>query len=158
MLLLKSRTINNHFSTLLKTNRMTASIKYQGSLRTEAQHLQSGNTLITDAPKDNNGKGEAFSPTDLIATAAVSCMLTIMGIKARNLNLTIDGARGSVEKVMSANPRRIRQLNITITIPSGDISDRQKKVLEAVADACPVHKSLHPDMKINTKYDWQNDS
>jgi len=132
---------------------MTSKVTYQGGLRTEATHLRSGNTIITDAPLDNKGKGEAFSPTDLVATALTSCMLTIMGIKADEMNLNIEGTSAEVEKIMGAEPRRIAQVNILINVPI--IADiKTKKILEKAALACPVDKSVSETMIRNVKFTW----
>ena len=132
---------------------MTSKVTYQGGLRTEATHLRSGNTIITDAPLDNKGKGEAFSPTDLVATALASCMLTIMGIKADELNLNIEGTSAEVEKIMGTEPRRIAQVNILINVPI--IADiKTKKILEKAALTCPVDKSVSEAMIRNVKFTW----
>ena len=120
-------------------------VEYKGELRTKAKHLQSGNELITDAPLDNNGKGEAFSPTDLVATALASCMITIMAIAAEKNGINISETSASVKKVMGINPRTISDVVIEITM-SKDLALKDRKRLEKAALACPVHKSLHPDM------------
>lgn len=134
---------------------ITAKAIYTGDLRTEAEHVKSGNKLITDAPTDNQGKGQSFSPTDMVATALGTCMLTIMGIKARDKGLNMEGAEIEVLKTMASNPRRISKLDIKIKMPPGDFSDQDKKILLAAAEACPVHKSLHPDMEITVDTIWQ---
>ncbi len=121
--------------------------KYLGSLRTESLHIQSGNKLITDAPLDNNGKGEAFSPTDLVCSALCSCMMTIMGIVANREEIDISGMEGDITKVMAANPRRISEVHIHITMPDRELSQKQKEVLKRAALTCPVALSLHPDIK-----------
>jgi uncharacterized OsmC-like protein len=121
--------------------------KYLGNLRTEITHLQSGNTLTTDAPIDNHGKGEFFSPTDLLASALGSCILTIMGIAANTHGFSIDGAFMETTKVMSSNPRRVAELIITITFPHNKYSEKELKILEISARECPVANSLHPDLK-----------
>ena len=126
---------------------MTADVTYTGQLRTEATHLRSGNILITDAPIDNQGKGEAFSPTDLMATSLASCILTIMGIAARNHEIDMTGTKASVNKIMAANPRRIARLEVSIVMPQNDYSKKEKKILEAAAHHCPVASSLHPDLE-----------
>lgn len=127
---------------------VTLDVVYEGSLRTTARHGPSGAALSTDAPKDNEGKGESFSPTDLVATALGSCMLTIMGIAARRKGLKLEGAKVRVEKHMTADPvRRIGKLEVAFEMPPGiPVPDRQ--VLERAALACPVHQSLHPDLSI----------
>jgi uncharacterized OsmC-like protein len=121
--------------------------KYLGDLRTEITHLQSGNILITDAPTDNHGKGEFFSPTDLLASALGSCILTIMGIAARTHGFSIDGASMETTKVMGSGPRRVAELIITITFPHNNYSSKELKILETSARECPVANSLHPDLK-----------
>ena len=123
----------------------TSKIIYKNNLRTEAQHIASGQKIITDAPLDNNGKGEAFSPTDLVATALASCMITIMAIAAEKNGINISETSASVKKVMGINPRTISDIVIEITM-SKDIALKDRKRLEKAALACPVHKSLHPDM------------
>ena len=125
---------------------MTSRVVYQGSLRTECEHLKSGNTFITDAPTDNNGKGEAFSPTDTVATALASCMLTIIGIKAENSDFSIENTVAEVTKTMASEPRRISKIEINFTFPEV-YSDKQKKIIEHAAKTCPVWYSLHPDIK-----------
>jgi len=125
---------------------MTSKVVYRGDLRTEAVHLQSGSEIITDAPVDNHGKGEAFSPTDTVATALASCMLTVMGIKAEDLKLTLNGTSAEVTKTMATNPRRISKVEIKITFPE-TYSEKSRKVLENTAKTCPVLESLHPDME-----------
>ena len=132
---------------------MTSKVIYKGALRTEATHIRSGNTIITDAPTDNKGKGEAFSPTDLVVTALASCMLTIMGIKADEMNINIEGTSAEVKKIMGAGPRRIAQVNIVINIPlSAD--EKTKKILEKAALTCPVDKSLSDSMIRDIKFIW----
>jgi putative redox protein len=133
---------------------MTAQVKYLGDLRTEATHLLSGKKIITDAPPDNQGKGEAFSPTDLCATSLASCMLTIMGISARNHGMDIDGTEASVKKVMSSDPRRIGQIAIVFQMPAKDYSDKQKKILETAARNCPVHFSLGDGVEQSIEFVW----
>ena len=133
--------------------KMTSKVIYKGALRTEATHIRSGNTIITDAPTDNKGKGEAFSPTDLVATALASCMLTIMGIKANEMNINIEGASAEVKKIMAAGPRRIAQVIIVINIPiSAD--EKTKNILEKAALTCPVDKSLSDSMIRDIKFIW----
>lgn len=122
--------------------------EYLGSLRTEAVHLQSGDKIITDAPLDNHGKGEAFSPTDLLAAALGSCMLTIMGISAPAYGYELKGTTVDIEKIMGANPRRVAEIKITFNFPKGNnYTEQQKRVIEAAARTCPVANSLHPDLK-----------
>ena len=133
---------------------MTSKIKYTGNLRTEATHLKSGNSIITDAPTDNNGNGEAFSPTDLVATALGSCILTIMGIKAKDAEIDMDGAEVEITKVMASNPRRISKIIATIQMPQKDYSTRDKKILEKAAHHCPVFNSLSPDLEEEINLFW----
>ena len=125
---------------------MVSNVIYQGNFRTEAVHLNSGNTIITDAPVDNEGKGEAFSPTYLVATALASCMLTIMGIIARRDGININGAAAEVEKIMSPNPRRIGKVNIKILFKN-QLKNTEKEKLERAAKTCPVSGSLHSNLK-----------
>jgi uncharacterized OsmC-like protein len=134
---------------------VTSTVVYNGELRTEAVHTQSGNHIFTDAPKDNHGRGEAFSPTDLVATALASCMLTIMGIVGRRDNITpVDGATSEVLKVMYAEPRRIGEIHIKITLPAGNFTEKEKKIYENAAHTCPVAKSIHPDIKQEITFHW----
>lgn len=122
---------------------MTSTVRYLGNLRTEAIHIKSGEKIITDAPTDNNGKGEAFSPTDLVATALASCMLTIMGISAKKHNIDIEGAEADVKKNMISNPRRIGSVEIVITMPAKGYSEKERKLLMSAAHSCPVSNSLY---------------
>jgi len=124
----------------------TAKVTYQGDLRTQSIHLQSNNQIITDAPTDNHGKGEAFSPTDLLASSLGSCMLTIMGIKADSMDLDISGTTAEVTKVMAAEPRRVSEVHIEIQFQQS-FDERTRKVLEQAALNCPVAKSIHPDIQ-----------
>jgi len=124
----------------------TSKTEYLGNLRTEAVHLRSGNKVITDAPIDNNGKGEAFSPTDLVATALSSCMITLMGIGANNHDFVLGPARAEIEKIMGSNPRRIQEVVVQIEIEDTGYSDKQKAILETAAINCPVAKSLSTDL------------
>ena len=129
-------------------------VEYQGELHCNAVHSPSGTTLSTDAPRDNQGRGESFSPTDLVATALGSCMLTVMGIMARTINLDITGTTAVVEKEMAAAPtRRIERLAVKIHVPHA-LSDESKLKLERAAHTCPVHKSLHPDVRMPIEFTW----
>ena len=123
---------------------------YLGELRTEATHVQSGSKILTDAPTDNHGKGEAFSPTDLVAAALGSCMMTLMGIAARTQGV---GTRLSITKVMSADPRRIGEIIIDIRFP-GEMAPKARTVLERAAATCPVARSLHPDCKQTVRFHY----
>ncbi len=128
---------------------------YLGKLRTEIEHTQSGNKIMTDAPLDNHGKGEYFSPTDLFASALGSCMLTIMGISAQSYGFSLDGTTIETEKVMAANPRRVAEIHIDIYFPKGNnYGEKEKRLIESAAKTCPVANSLHPDIKkiINFHY------
>jgi putative redox protein len=134
---------------------ITSTVKYLGELRTEAVHLKSGNKIITDAPTDNHGKGEAFSPTDLVATALASCMISVMGILSMKENITkTDGATAEVTKIMYPDPRRIGEIHITVSMPKNNFSDKEKKMYENAAHTCPVAKSLHPDLKQVLTFIW----
>lgn len=132
----------------------TSSIEYIGGLRTSSIHLKSGNTIVTDAPTDNNGKGEAFSPTDLLATSLGCCMLTIMGIYAERNELDITGTKVDITKIMGTDPRRVVEIVVEMTIPNRNFSDKEKQALENAAKTCPVAKSLHPDLKQNVQISW----
>ena len=130
---------------------MISKVTYKGSLRTEAIHLQSGNSIITDAPIDNHGKGEAFSPTDLVATALASCMLTIMGIVANRNHLKINGTTAEIEKIMGANPRRINEIKINIRF-NENFDKKTKRKLENAALTCPVSNSLSENLDESIKF------
>ncbi|TVZ28032.1 putative OsmC-like protein [Gillisia sp. Hel_I_86] len=132
---------------------MTSKVIYKGDLRTECEHIQSSNKFITDAPLDNNGKGEAFSPTDTVATALASCMLTIMGIKANEHELDIKGTFAEVTKHMEANPRRISKIDVLVNV-KGELTDRDKTLLENSARTCPVIQSIHPDIIKNITFNY----
>ncbi len=126
---------------------------YLGDLRTEMTHVQSGTRVMTDAPTDNNGKGEFFSPTDLVAGALGSCMLTLMALAARRLEIAIEGTRVEIQKVMAADPRRIAEIRLDFYFP-GNYTDRCKKIIEGAGETCPVGKSLHPDVKQTVVYHY----
>ena len=128
-----------------------ANIVYQNNLRTESEHIASGEKIITDAPVDNNGKGEAFSPTDLVATALGSCMITIMAISANKYDIDVTGTNASVKKIMGSDPRRISEISIDINM-NKNIEEKDRKRLERAALACPVHKSLHPDLEKKIRF------
>jgi len=132
----------------------TAEVIYKGQLRSECTHLQSGTKIVTDAPTDNFGKGEAFSPTDLVATALASCMITTVGVITRLENIILDGSKLTVKKIMESNPRRIAAIHIDIEINNSNLTEEQKKRIEEIAQNCPVAKSLHPDLiqKVNFTY------
>lgn len=132
----------------------TVSSKYLGSLRTECTHLQSGTTLITDAPTDNQGKGEYFSPTDLVATALGSCMVTIMGISARQHGFDLAGLTWDVTKIMADNPRRIGEVIVHLDFHGKVNTDQHKRVIEHITRNCPVALSLHPELKQTIEIRW----
>ncbi|HPF49928.1 MAG TPA: OsmC family protein [Draconibacterium sp.] len=127
---------------------------YLGELRTENEHLQSRNKVITDAPTDNRGKGEYFSPTDLLATALGSCILTIMGITARDNNIDIEGTQVDVTKIMASEPRRVAEVVVEFTFPKRRYSEEEKRIVESVAGTSPVPLSLHPDLKQTIRFNW----
>ena len=134
---------------------MTSTVIYEGDLRTVAQHLQSGTEIETDAPTDNQGKGERFSPTDLVATALGACMATTMGIKARDLQVDLRGMKLSIQKMMKPDPRRIAGVNIVFDFPGELVVDeKQKAILERTAHTCPVMYSIHPDMEVKVEFNW----
>jgi len=134
---------------------MTSQVIYEGNLRTVAKHLQSGTVIETDAPTDNQGKGERFSPSDLVATALGNCMLTIMGIKARDAGLKLEGTTVDITKIMTQNPRRIGELKVVINFPENIQADeKQRTILERAAMTCPVFESLHPDIKKDVQFNW----
>ncbi len=128
-----------------------SSVEYLGDLRTEAVHLESGERIHTDAPKDNEGKGEAFSPTDLVATSLASCMITVMGIKARQHDIDMDGTKAEIVKEMGANPRRISAIRIHIHFPK-NYTEKEKSLLERTAHTCPVGKSLSDELEEDVKF------
>jgi uncharacterized OsmC-like protein len=127
---------------------------YLGDLRTENEHLQSGNKILTDAPIDNQGKGEAFSPTDLLATALGNCIMTIMGIKARDNGIDIKGTEIEVTKIMASDPRRVAEVVVEFTFPKKNYTEDEKRLIESVAGTSPVPLSLHPDLKQTIKFNW----
>lgn len=128
------------------------SVKYIGNLRNECTHLQSGEKIYTDAPIDNNGKGEQFSPTDLLANAYLTCMLTIIGIYCEQHNIGLNQASGNVLKVMASNPRRVSQLNITIDLSGNNWDVKQKQKIETAAKNCPVAKSVSSEIAVNIHF------
>jgi len=121
----------------------TAKTKYLGDLRTEIIHIRSGSVITTDAPVDNKGKGENFSPTDLVASALGSCIFTIMGIAAREHNFSIDGSSCTITKIMTDKPRKIGEIRIEFDFTANEYSDKQKKILEHSVKTCPVALSLN---------------
>jgi putative redox protein len=134
---------------------MTSSIVYKGELRTEATHLHSQSIVETDAPLDNQGKAERFSPTDLVATALGSCMMTIMGIKARDMQIDLAGMKIDIQKHMKSEPRRIGGIDVSFTFPAGlQLDEKQRTILQNAALTCPVAKSLDPAIEQNVVFNW----
>ena len=137
---------------------MTSTVVYNGNLRTTLTHLKSGSNFETDAPVDNNGKGERFSPTDLLATSLGTCMITVMGIKARTMGFDLDDIKIDVLKIMKADPRRVGGINLTFYIPEKlvSIDEKTKAVLKNTGETCPVIKSIHPDIEVNIEWgEWK---
>lgn len=132
----------------------TITSRYAGNLRTEATHVASGNTIITDAPVDNNGRGEAFSPTDLVCAALGSCMMTLMGIVAARNDISLDGMKLETTKVMATDPRRISEIIIDFTLPADTYSNKEKMILENAARTCPVALSLSPDVTQTIRFNY----
>lgn len=132
----------------------TSKVTYLGDLRTSSIHLQSGSEIISDAPLDNNGKGEAFSPTDTVANGLASCMFTVMGIKARELNVDFSGSTAEVTKIMGTEPRRIKEIHIMFQMAIS-VDEKTKTILERTAMTCPVFYSLHPDIKKEIVFKWK---
>ncbi len=132
----------------------TSKVTYLGDLRTSSIHLASGSEIISDAPIDNNGKGEAFSPTDTVANALASCMFTVMGIKARDLEVDFSNSTAEVTKIMGTDPRRITEILVTFDM-NITVSEKDKTILERTAMTCPVFNSLHPDIKKEVVFNWK---
>lgn len=130
-------------------------IRYQGDLRTEVTHVQSGTTILTDAPLDQQGKGEVCSPSDLIATAVLSCMVTMMGVTARNHEFHPGNITGEVRKTMADNPQKISALELDITLQGHYLNASAKKLLEAAALSCPAARSIHPDIQLVVKFAYE---
>lgn len=133
---------------------MTSKITYLGDLRTSCKHLQSGTTILTDAPTDNHGKGEAFSPTDLVATSLGSCMISIMAIKSKDLEVNLINSTIEVTKIMQAEPRKISKIVVVLNMPAL-VDEKSKTILERVAMNCPVLLSLHPDIEKDITFNWK---
>ena len=133
---------------------MTSTVVYNGELRTACTHLKSGNSFETDAPVDNHGKGERFSPTDLMATSLATCMITVMGIKARTMRSDLNGVEIEVEKIMKSDPRRVGVINLFFHIPDNlkAVDEKTKNILKNTGVTCPVMLSIHPDIEVNI--DW----
>jgi len=132
---------------------MTSKVTYNGNLRTECVHLKSNDSFVTDAPTDNNGLGQAFSPTDTVATGLASCMLTMMGIKANGMDVELKGANAEVTKHMATSPRRISKIEVTLHLPEV-IESKERKILEHTANTCPVLYSLHPEIEKVITFHW----
>lgn len=130
---------------------------YQGGLRTRATHLQSGNSIVTDAPTDNQGRGEAFSPTDLVAAALGSCMMTIMGIVANREGIDLEGVDYETTKIMVPQPRKIAEIQVDFTFPEKGYTGKQQQMLENAARTCPVALSIHPDIKQTIRFYWSEE-
>jgi len=133
----------------------TSIVEYLGDLRTEAIHLHSKTKIITDAPLDNHGKAEAFSPTDLLATSLASCLLTIVGIAAENYQFSIIGTKAEVFKIMGTEPRRVKEIIIELYFPEEEYSEKQKRIIEQSAKSCPVFQSLHPEIDIKMHFHYK---
>ena len=134
---------------------MTASIVYKGHLRCECTHLQSGTMIETDAPTDNRGKGERFSPTDTLCVALATCMITTMALKANDMGIDLAGTDIAVTKHMLSEPRRIGKIDVILSFPQSlQLEEKDRIILQRVGDTCPVAKSLHPDMQVNIEYKW----
>ncbi|MFT3980524.1 MAG: OsmC family protein [Ferruginibacter sp.] len=132
---------------------MTTQIVYKGDLRCECTHIQSGTVIETDAPTDNRGKGEKFSPTDTLCVSLATCMITTMGIRAADMNIDFSGSRLDVTKHMQSEPRRIAKVEITLHLPAG-IDEKTQLIFQKIGDNCPVIKSLHPDLVVEATYLW----
>ena len=134
---------------------MTATILYEGNLRCNARHIQSNIVIESDAPIDNRGKGERFSPTDLVCTALATCMITTMAMKASDMGIELKDTKVDVKKHMASDPRRISQIDVAVSFPKNlTIDEKEKIILQRTGDNCPVIKSLHPDVIINATYTW----
>ncbi|OYQ33033.1 osmotically inducible protein OsmC [Flavobacterium cyanobacteriorum] len=132
---------------------MTSKVTYLGGLRTSSIHLQSGSEIISDAPLDNNGKGEAFSPTDMVANALAGCMMTVMGIKAAGIGVAMEGSVAEVTKIMQAEPRKISRIEVIFHM-KGNADEKARTILERTALTCPVYLSLHPDIEKQVVFNW----
>lgn len=134
---------------------MTSKVRYEGNLRTTLTHVYSGTEIITDAPLDNQGMARSFSPTDLAASSLGACMMTVMGIKARDMNIDLTGTEIEITKVMGTEPRRITEIQVVINFKPNNIGDKERQILENTARTCPVAKSLHPDIKQAVTFNWR---
>lgn len=135
---------------------MTSKVVYLGNLRTENTHVKSGVSLLTDAPVDNNGKGASFSPSDTVATGLASCMLTIMGIKAKSMDLAIENTYAEVTKTMASEPRRVSKIEVNLYFPEA-YDQKTRKILENAAKTCPVAQSLHPDLEQVISFNYKGE-
>ena len=133
---------------------MTSKVTYVGGLRTESEHLQSGTKVLSDAPTDNHGKGQSFSPTDMVANSLATCVLTTMAIKANSMGIDLDGSSAEVTKVMQSDPRKIGKIIVALQMKGAD-DQRSRTVLELVGHHCPVALSLHPDLIQEITFSWQ---
>ena len=134
---------------------MTASIVYKGDLRCECTHVQSGTVIETDAPTDNRGKGQRFSPTDTVCVGLGTCIITTIGIRANDMELDLSGAKLAVTKHMLSDPRRIGRIEVSIKFPQTlNLPEKDRLILQKIGDNCPVMKSLHPDIKVEVEYGW----
>ena len=133
---------------------MTASIIYEGDLRCQCTHVQSGTVIETDAPTDNRGKGARFSPTDTLCVSLATCVITTMGIRAADMQVDLKNTKISVTKHMLPDPRRVGGIDVALELPGKNISDHQREILQKIGDNCPVMKSIHPDIKVNLSYSW----
>jgi len=125
---------------------ITSELEYLGNLQLKATHVKSGQSFITDAPVDNNGKGSAFSPTDLLATSLGLCMITIMGIAAQNSGFNIDGTKARVTKIMASDPRRVSEIIVELDFPANNYTKREKQIIRQCANLCPVSQSLNSEL------------
>jgi len=132
----------------------TSKVIYKGDLRTESTHLQSGTTILTDAPTDNHGRGEAFSPTDMVANSLATCMFSIMGIKAKAMSIDLVDSIAEVTKIMQAEPRKISEIIVSFEM-NAVVDEKSKTILERAAMTCPVFLSLHPDIKKTIRFNWK---
>lgn len=133
----------------------TSTIQYLGNLRTESTHVASGASILTDAPVDNHGLGSQFSPTDMVANSLATCMLTVMGIKANDMGILLDGSTAEVTKVMASDPRRIGKIQVVFQIKVSELNNKIQTILENTAKTCPVHYSLHPDIEREITFHWE---
>lgn len=133
---------------------MTAKIVYEGDLRCSCTHLQSGTVIETDAPTDNKGKGERFSPTDLLCVSLATCVVTTMGIRANDMNVDLSNSKMEVTKHMLSNPRRIGRIDIELFLEAKNAKESDCEVLEKIGNNCPVYKSINPEIELNINYNW----